>query len=140
MHGPFLIWVDLIQKQSFPDVLQNVKIFTGKHLCWSLRPVTLLKQDSKTGVFLWILRNFQEHLIWRTSWNEVYPSVSLSAYAKFSDKLILFTPWYAHMCTYQELWNSIYIFCTFYVLVSIETLSIMEWSRVKSDTSWDCWY
>ena len=41
------------------------KNFTWKHLCWSffliklqvLRPATLLKTDSNTGVFLWNLRN-----------------------------------------------------------------------------------
>ena len=27
-----------------------------------LKPATLLKMNSSTGVFLWILRNFQEHL------------------------------------------------------------------------------
>ena len=40
--------------------------FTGKHLCQSLffdkvtglRPTTLLKKDSGTDVFLWILRYF----------------------------------------------------------------------------------
>ena len=31
----------------------------------SRRPATLLKRDSNTGVFLWILRNFQEHLFYR---------------------------------------------------------------------------
>ena len=49
--------------------------FTGKHLCWSLfftklqafRPATLLKIDSYTSVFLWNLRNSEEHLFWRTS-------------------------------------------------------------------------
>ena len=49
--------------------------FTGKHLYWSLfftklqafRPATLLKIDSYTGVFLWNLRNSEEHLFWRTS-------------------------------------------------------------------------
>ena len=41
------------------------KNFTWKHLCWNffliklqvLRPATLLKTDSNTGVFLWNLRN-----------------------------------------------------------------------------------
>ena len=41
-------------------ILKNLAIFTEKHLCWSLfsiklqvfRPVTLLKIDSDTGVFL----------------------------------------------------------------------------------------
>ena len=47
------------------DLLKNFIIFTGKHLCWILfliklqdwRPTTLLKRDSSTGVFLWILQN-----------------------------------------------------------------------------------
>ena len=42
-------------------VLENFTLFTGKHLCWSLslikRDSTLLKRDSNTGVFLWLLRN-----------------------------------------------------------------------------------
>ena len=37
-------------------VLRNFAKFTGKHLC--LRPATLLKKDSGTGVFLRILQNF----------------------------------------------------------------------------------
>ena len=47
------------------SVLKNFAIFTGKHLCRSLflrklqvlKPASLLKRDSNTGVFLWILRN-----------------------------------------------------------------------------------
>ena len=47
-------------------VLKNYPKFTWKHLCWSivfnkvagLRPETLLKRDSSTGVFRWILWNF----------------------------------------------------------------------------------
>ena len=47
-------------------VLKNFAKFTRKHLCWSLfsiklqalRPATLLKRDSDTGAFLWILQNF----------------------------------------------------------------------------------
>ena len=64
-------WLDNQKKQPFADVLQkgvlkNFVIFTGKHLHRSLfwiklqvlRPVTLLKRDSNTDVFPWILRNF----------------------------------------------------------------------------------
>ena len=39
-------------------ILKNFAVFTGKHLCWSfffIKPVTLLKRDSNTGVLLWIL-------------------------------------------------------------------------------------
>ena len=46
--------------------LKDWAIFTGKHLCWSLffiklqvfSPATLLKRDSNTVVFLWMLWNF----------------------------------------------------------------------------------
>ena len=57
------------------SVLIHFEIFSRKHLCLTLfliklqtfRPATLLKRDSKTVVFLWILRNFkntylEEHL------------------------------------------------------------------------------
>ena len=33
-------------------VLRNFVKFTGKHLCQRLRPATLLKRDSDTGVSL----------------------------------------------------------------------------------------
>ena len=33
----------------------------------TFRPATLLKRDSSTAVFLWILRDFWAHLFWRTS-------------------------------------------------------------------------
>ena len=33
------------------------------------RPPALLKRDSNAGAFLWILRNFKEHLFWSTSPN-----------------------------------------------------------------------
>ena len=46
-------------------------IFTEKHLCWiiflikSCLKAILLIRDSNTSVFMWILRNFKEHLIWK---------------------------------------------------------------------------
>ena len=48
------------------DVLKNLAIFTGKHLCWSYfliklqgwRTAILLKRDSNTSASLWILQNF----------------------------------------------------------------------------------
>ena len=51
-------------------VLKNFANLIGKHRCWSIfliklqawRPPTLFKKDSNTGVFLWNLRNFYEHL------------------------------------------------------------------------------
>ena len=47
--------------------LKNFAIFAGKHLFWSLfsmklqawKPATLLKRDSNTFVFLWILQNLK---------------------------------------------------------------------------------
>ena len=54
--------------------LKNFAKFTRKHLCRNLffnkdaglRPAFLFKRDSDTGVFLWILRNFQEHIFYWT--------------------------------------------------------------------------
>ena len=48
------------------NVLKIFAIFTRKHLCRSvflrrlqvLKPANLLKRDSNTGIFLWILQNF----------------------------------------------------------------------------------
>ena len=59
------------------DFLENFAIFIGKHHSWSYFLIKLqawitgtsLKRDSSAGVFLWILRNFLEHLFWRTSAN-----------------------------------------------------------------------
>ena len=56
-------------------VLKKFANFMGKHLYWSLfliklqaiRPATLLKRNSSTGVFLWNLRNFKEPLFWRNA-------------------------------------------------------------------------
>ena len=50
-------------------------IFTRKHLCWNLfsiklqawRSASVLKSDSNTGVFLWILPNFKENLFYTTA-------------------------------------------------------------------------
>ena len=36
------------------------------------RPGTLLKRDSSTGVFLWILQNYKEHPFWKISANECF--------------------------------------------------------------------
>ena len=70
----------LILKSSYPrctvekSVLRNFKNFIGKHLYWSLFKITLqgwgsstlLNRDSNAAVFQWNLRNFLEHLVWRT--------------------------------------------------------------------------
>ena len=79
----------LIQKQP-PEwfckdgVLKNFPNFTIKHLCYSLfliklqalRPATLLKRGSNTGVFLWNYKifkktYFEEHLRTVASFNKV---------------------------------------------------------------------
>ena len=40
------------------------------------RSTTLLKRESNTVIFLWNLRNFEEHLFWRTSANDCFCFVS----------------------------------------------------------------
>ena len=51
----------VLWKKLFLNILQ--------YLQESFRPATLLKRDSNTDVFLTILRNFWEHLFWRTFTN-----------------------------------------------------------------------
>ena len=47
-------------------VFKHFAIFTGKHLCWGLfLTATLLKWDCSTGVFQWILRNFEEQFLYK---------------------------------------------------------------------------
>ena len=59
-------------KKSVP---KHFAEFTRKHLYWSLFLIKLLaggliwKRNSRTGVFLWVLRNFEEHLFCRPSAN-----------------------------------------------------------------------
>ena len=80
LFPPFESWYfikPVILQKQLPELFYKKTIFTGNHLCWSpvlmkfhaFRPATLLKRDSNRGVVLWILRNFQEHLFWRTSAN-----------------------------------------------------------------------
>ena len=65
------------------DVLKNFAVFTEKHLYMSLfliklkafSTAALSKWDSNTSVFLWILRNFEEHLFWETTVNGYFFSV-----------------------------------------------------------------
>ena len=59
-------------------IFKHFVIFTGKHLCRGLffnklqaiRCVTLLKRDSYTDIFLWMLGNLLEDLLWRTLAND----------------------------------------------------------------------
>ena len=44
------------------DALKNLAMFTRKHLCW--RFFSIIKRDSSTGLFLWIVRNLS--LLYRT--------------------------------------------------------------------------
>ena len=81
---------DVISKKYVLKIFVN---FTGRHLFWSLflvklqvwRPATLLKSGSNTGVFLWNLRNFWEHLFWRTSARLLYKSFTISITVAFFD-------------------------------------------------------
>ena len=41
--------------------------FKGKHLCWSLQACRPAKETPTKIFFLWNLRNFYEHLFWRSS-------------------------------------------------------------------------
>ena len=54
-------------------ILRNFTKFTGKHLCQSLFFHKLYqKRGSGTGVFLWNLLNFKEHLFYRTPLDDYF--------------------------------------------------------------------
>ena len=99
-------------------VLQNFANFTGKHLCWSLffkklqafRPATLLKRDSYTGVFLWNLRNSEEHLFWKQL-NDCF--------------CVLITSWYI------DFYNPLQYTFSFYLYYAIKTIELMTREAVS---------
>ena len=97
------------------SILKNFAIFSGKNLCWSLfliklqvfRSATLLKRYSNTGVFLLILRNFQEQLFWITSARGCFCSYSTKEL--HAAKIYLFTLLYKHG-RYQYIDSSFFSF------------------------------
>ena len=111
-------------------ILKNFAIFTGKHLCRSLfltkvqawKSAALLKRDSNTGVFLWILRIFkntyiEKHLRTTTSGvtRKMLLRPSLEAYSEPSQrsKMVLFAE------IVSDGWKSLTIFATQKVLSSM---------------------
>ena len=72
----FLWWNEKQPLELFHKkvALKYFAIFTGKHPCWSLflikvqafRPDSKRDSNKRDFIFLWILRNFEEHLFWRT--------------------------------------------------------------------------
>ena len=67
IHWRIFFWSNHRRCFVKKTVLKNFAIFTGEHLCWSVflikllvfSPATLIKRNSDTGVFLWILRIFK---------------------------------------------------------------------------------
>ena len=60
-----------LQKRSqniLPTLAWKISLrFLQKHPAEAWRRATFLKREYSTGVFLWNLRNFKEHLFWRLS-------------------------------------------------------------------------
>ena len=52
---------------SIKKLVLKISQYAQKNTGQSRRPATLSKRGSSKGVFLWILRNFQEHLFWKIS-------------------------------------------------------------------------
>ena len=92
----------LFFKSSRPEVfckkviLKKFAKFTGKHL----RAAALFKRDPNTGVFLWLLRNFLEHLFKQSTSSGcfyffflilTYLFSAFSSFANFSLKHLLKT-------------------------------------------------
>ena len=74
---------------SVGGVLRNFTKFLGRHLCQSLffnKVAGLRKKKTDKGVFLWILRNFQEQLFYRTPLDDCFLRNKL--YTKYLLELI----------------------------------------------------
>ena len=56
-------------RQKQPPEVSTQKVFSG------LKHATLLKRDSGTGVFLWILQNFYKHFFHRTPLDDCFCAV-----------------------------------------------------------------
>ena len=112
-----LIRIVLLSWWTEGPVLKNFAIFAGKHLCRSVfliklqafKSTTLLKRDSNTGVFLWILRNFQEHLFYKTSANDFFWMESCSRF--FHKRNSQWTTSLKHF----EVWESLDSFYSVYL-------------------------
>ena len=108
-----ILWSSRSQTFFKISARKNFAIFIRKHLCWSLhktfnyRLSTLLKRDSNTGVFLWILRNFLrtaffiEHLRWLllnlVSKSHVNESIALNLYSVSQTGLALMQEFHSRL-------------------------------------------
>ena len=94
-------WNGIINEEgSHREVFYQKGIhITGKHLCQSLfNKVSglisfLIKRDSGTGVFLWILRNFYKHLSYR-----VHPAAASKCFLFPLFQLL----WSKHFCQNKQ--------------------------------------
>ena len=110
----------LVQKQP-PEVFYKKGVCSSKfckYLCQShffnkvrgLRSAALLKRVSGTGVFLWNMRKFSEHLSYRTppdhshSWLHKSTSTVLLT-QKHVRKLFLYWNWNIISCSAQHIWD-----------------------------------
>ena len=69
----------IINRCSIEKLFLKILQYSQENTCFGVfflikmqafNPETLLKRDPNTGAFLWILRNFLEHLSWKTSVND----------------------------------------------------------------------
>ena len=134
-------------------VLKNFAIFIRKSLCWRLfliylqayKAATLLQRDSNTGVFLWILQNFQNiyfkgHL-W-TNASELYwfkVEVMVEKTETYSETIIgdvFRTQWNIKdgaFCKYTWLYLTVDYFCKTLHIISFTGLCIcLDKTKQKS--------
>ena len=80
-------------------MFRNFAVFTGKLLSWSL---FLIKRDSNTRLFLWILQDFSENLFWKTSANNCFYELLLT-FCIFKNSTSLFCYYFLDLLDYY-LW------------------------------------
>ena len=78
----------VLWEKVFLETLQNSQENTCTSLFFKkvagLRPATLLKKESGTGVSLWIVQNFLEHLFYRTTLDDCFSILQQSWRSEFS--------------------------------------------------------
>ena len=100
------VFLEMSQNSQEKNLCQS--LFFNKLQTQGLQPYST--RDSGTGIFLWILWNFKEHLFYRT------PLVAASSFI-FSIKLFLLnTPWWmTDWLTWQAFMHSQVIFLPKYI-------------------------
>ena len=114
-----LVFRLLYEIALYSETVKNFAIFTGKHMCWSqfvtnlqtFRPTTLLKRDSSTGAFLWILHIFSENLFWKAPVNKLFITRKNNKWDHSAVRIFKSKKYQANICPQNFLENYTFVAC-----------------------------